>query len=225
MEHTERSTEQNASNQDIFVGRWQQMRGALKSWWGRLTDDDFERIGGYKDRLIGMLQEKYGYAREVAQREVEQRLREYNGEQAGAPSSQSSTTAMPNGGAGSQDQSTTGTVQHVAQQASQAAGNIKARAQEFGSTVVGKAGGAITTAGEKISALAGSIRETAPASGTMGSAATAVADTLNTAGSYLQTNNFENMTKDLTDLVRRYPLQSFIVGLGIGYLFAKRSQR
>jgi uncharacterized protein YjbJ (UPF0337 family) len=225
MEHTERSTEHNAINQDIFAGRWKQMRGALKSWWGRLTDDDFDRIDGYKDKLIGMLQEKYGYAREVAQREVEQRLREYNGEQAGTPRSQGGTTAAPGSAAGSQGQSLTSTAQHVAQQASQAVGDMKARAQDFGSTVVEKAGGAVTTAGEKMSTLAGTIRETVPASGTMGSAATAVADTLNTAGSYLQTNNFEDMTKDLTNLVRRYPLQSFMVGLGIGYLFAKRSQR
>ena len=48
-------------NQDIFAGQWKQMRGALKSWWGKLADDDFDRIGGQKDQLIGLVQEKYGH--------------------------------------------------------------------------------------------------------------------------------------------------------------------
>jgi uncharacterized protein YjbJ (UPF0337 family) len=40
-------------NQDIFAGQWKQMRGELKSWWGRLADDDLERIGGHNDQIIG----------------------------------------------------------------------------------------------------------------------------------------------------------------------------
>src|SRR4249920_2795506 len=69
--------EDNAMNQDIFAGQWKQMRGALKSWWGKLADDDFERIGGQKDKLIGLVQEKYGQTHEQAQQEVERRLKEY----------------------------------------------------------------------------------------------------------------------------------------------------
>jgi len=64
-------------NDDVFTGQWRQMRGSLKSWWGKLTDDDLDRIGGQKDRLVGLVQEKYGQTREEAEREVEQRLREY----------------------------------------------------------------------------------------------------------------------------------------------------
>jgi uncharacterized protein YjbJ (UPF0337 family) len=64
-------------NDDVFTGQWNQVRGSLKSWWGRLTDDDLDRIGGQKDRLVGLVQEKYGRTREEAEREVEQRLREY----------------------------------------------------------------------------------------------------------------------------------------------------
>ena len=65
-------------NDDTFAGQWKQMRGALKSWWGTLTDDDFEKIGGQKDKLIGVLQERYGYSRERAQNEVEQHFNEYD---------------------------------------------------------------------------------------------------------------------------------------------------
>ena len=42
-------------NQDVFAGQWKQMRGELKTWWGRLADDDFDQIGGQKDKLIGRL--------------------------------------------------------------------------------------------------------------------------------------------------------------------------
>lgn len=61
-------------NADILRGRWKQMRGELKVWWGRLTDDDLEQIAGHKDKLIGKVQERYGYAREEAEQEVERRL-------------------------------------------------------------------------------------------------------------------------------------------------------
>ena len=47
-------------NDDILTGQWKQMKGSLKSWWGQFTDDDFDDIGGQKDKLIGWVQEKYG---------------------------------------------------------------------------------------------------------------------------------------------------------------------
>lgn len=62
---------------DIFAGQWRQMRGSVKSWWGKLSDDDLERVGGEKDKLVGLLQERYGQTREEAQREVDRRLNEY----------------------------------------------------------------------------------------------------------------------------------------------------
>ena len=71
-------------NQDIFAGQWQQMQGALQAWWGKLTDDDFERIAGQKDKLVGVLQEKYGYARAQAQHEVEWRMKEYGATMSGS---------------------------------------------------------------------------------------------------------------------------------------------
>ena len=54
---------------------WNKMRGELNVV-GKLVDDDFDRIGGQKDKLIGVVQEKYG-AREKAQQEVERRFKEY----------------------------------------------------------------------------------------------------------------------------------------------------
>src|SRR5215468_11257059 len=80
MEQTQRNADRGTMNPDFFASRWQQMRGTLRSWWGKITDDDWERIGGQKDRLIGMLQEKYGYAKDMAMREVERRFQEYSGQ-------------------------------------------------------------------------------------------------------------------------------------------------
>src|SRR6187401_271180 len=65
-------------NDDILAGQWKQMKGSLKSWWGQFSDDDFDRIGGQKDRLIGWVQEKYGRSHDQAAQEVDARLREYS---------------------------------------------------------------------------------------------------------------------------------------------------
>jgi uncharacterized protein YjbJ (UPF0337 family) len=78
----ENNIQSTPMNQDILAGRWKQMRGEVKTWWGKLTDDDFDRVGGQKDKLIGLLQERYGYTREQAEREVDWRLQEY-GDKAG----------------------------------------------------------------------------------------------------------------------------------------------
>jgi uncharacterized protein YjbJ (UPF0337 family) len=64
-------------NKDILQGKWRQMRGELKKWWGNLTDDDLDRIEGDRDKLIGLLQEKYGYSREKAEEEIGRRFDAY----------------------------------------------------------------------------------------------------------------------------------------------------
>lgn len=62
-------------NNDIFEGKWKQMRGQVKTWWGKLTDDDLEKVNGKLDILIGLLQEKYGYTRQQAEEEFEKRTK------------------------------------------------------------------------------------------------------------------------------------------------------
>lgn len=63
-------------NNDVFEGRWKELRGQLKEWWGKLTDDDLERVGGKADQMVGLLQQKYGYTRQTAEREFNRRLAE-----------------------------------------------------------------------------------------------------------------------------------------------------
>lgn len=62
-------------NNNIFEGKWKQVKGEAKVWWGKLTDDDLEKVGGEYDKLIGLLQEKYGYTQQQAQEEWEKRTK------------------------------------------------------------------------------------------------------------------------------------------------------
>ena len=62
-------------NKDIFEGKWKQMRGQAKVWWGKLTDDDLDKVNGKYDKLIGLLQEKYGYTKQQAEAEYEKRAK------------------------------------------------------------------------------------------------------------------------------------------------------
>jgi uncharacterized protein YjbJ (UPF0337 family) len=63
-------------NADVFAGKWKQAKGQAKEWWGKLTDDDLTRVDGNRDKLVGVLQERYGYARERAEEEIDRRFRD-----------------------------------------------------------------------------------------------------------------------------------------------------
>jgi len=58
-------------NWDQIEGKWRQAKGSVKQQWGKLTDDDLTFIGGSKDKLLGRLQERYGFNKEQAQNEVD----------------------------------------------------------------------------------------------------------------------------------------------------------
>jgi uncharacterized protein YjbJ (UPF0337 family) len=64
-------------NKDVFEGKWKQIRGEAKSWWGKLTDDDLDRAAGKFDVLTGVLQEKYGYTHQHAVEEIDKRVTAY----------------------------------------------------------------------------------------------------------------------------------------------------
>ena len=119
-------------NSDVLEGRWQKLKGEVRSRWGKLTDDDIEKIGGNKDKLIGAVQERYGYIWDEARQMVDRYLDE--------------------------------------------SGDLKTRATEALKGVASK-------------------------------------------------DNLRKLTSDVADLVRRYPIPSLFIGLGIGYLLARRSER
>jgi len=57
-------------NQDILKGKWTQLKGEVRSKWGKLTDDDVMQIQGDTEKFIGKLQERYGNTREQAEKEL-----------------------------------------------------------------------------------------------------------------------------------------------------------
>lgn len=127
---------------NVFEGQWQKLKGTVRSKWGKLTDDDVEQIAGNKDKLVGALQERYGYMWDEAQRTVDRYLDEY---------SESGFTSR--------------------------IGNVmsKENLQKIGDTV--------------------------------------------------SKENLQKMGSDLVEFIRRYPVSSLLIGLGIGYLLARRSDR
>jgi len=63
-------------NNDIFEGKWKEMRGQIKEWWGKLTDDDLEQAAGIAEQIVGLLQQKYGYTRQNGEEEFNRRMKE-----------------------------------------------------------------------------------------------------------------------------------------------------
>lgn len=59
-------------NWDQVKGKWRQLSGSVKSEWGKLTDDDIARIDGDRQKLAGQIQEKYGVARDEAERQADE---------------------------------------------------------------------------------------------------------------------------------------------------------
>jgi uncharacterized protein YjbJ (UPF0337 family) len=62
-------------NWDQAEGKWKQVRGSLKEKWGKLANDDLDLIAGKRDRLVGKLQERYGIAKEEAERQSDEWIR------------------------------------------------------------------------------------------------------------------------------------------------------
>lgn len=59
-------------NSDQVAGQWKQAKGKIKEQWGKLTDDDLKVIEGNRDQLVGRIQERYGIAREEAEKQVKE---------------------------------------------------------------------------------------------------------------------------------------------------------
>jgi uncharacterized protein YjbJ (UPF0337 family) len=58
-------------NRNILEGNWKQIRGSIREKWGELTDDELDQIAGKRDKLAGILQERYGYTQMEAERQID----------------------------------------------------------------------------------------------------------------------------------------------------------
>jgi uncharacterized protein YjbJ (UPF0337 family) len=64
----------DSMNTDILKGKWTQVKGSVRSKWGKITDNDVVEIQGDTEKMIGKLQERYGYQREQAEKELQEFL-------------------------------------------------------------------------------------------------------------------------------------------------------
>jgi hypothetical protein len=114
----------------------------------------------------------------------------------------------------------------------QKAGDVVDKAKEAGATLAQKAGEATSFVGKKaddataavgagMKSVASTIREKGPGNGVLGSAGSAVADTLDQGGRYLQEKGLSGIGHDMTEVIRRNPIPAVLVGIGLGYLMAR----
>ncbi len=69
VHETEREREMEGTK-DILEGKWHELKGQARQQWGKLTDDDLLRLSGKAEELSGVLQKRYGYAKEKADAEI-----------------------------------------------------------------------------------------------------------------------------------------------------------
>ena len=64
---------------DVLKGKWKEIKGGVKEKWGKLTDDDLTQVEGNQEKLLGLLQQKYGYAKDKAEQEYNDFIGRYKG--------------------------------------------------------------------------------------------------------------------------------------------------
>ncbi len=59
-------------NWDRIEGNWKQLKGSVQENWGKLTDDEVDKAAGERGQFVGLIQEKYGIAKDEAERQVDE---------------------------------------------------------------------------------------------------------------------------------------------------------
>jgi uncharacterized protein YjbJ (UPF0337 family) len=59
-------------NWDQIKGKWHEIKGSVRAKWGELTDDDIEELDGTREKMVGKIQQKYGVAKEEAEKQVDE---------------------------------------------------------------------------------------------------------------------------------------------------------
>jgi ElaB/YqjD/DUF883 family membrane-anchored ribosome-binding protein len=116
------------------------------------------------------------------------------------------------------------TASNVAHRASETASNVAHRAGEVASNVGRKVDSGVSAAGGGMQSFADTVRDRGPSSGMLGSATSAVADTLENTGEYLETHGLSGIAKDLTEIIRRNPIPALLIGIGVGFLISRATR-
>jgi len=106
------------------------------------------------------------------------------------------------------------TAQNVMERGKQVASNVASNVAEKADSITSKVGDTMGTAADKI-------REYAPKEGMLATAANKAADTIASSGKYLSEEGFRGISSDLAEMIKKNPVPALLVGLGIGYLFAR----
>jgi hypothetical protein len=115
--------------------------------------------------------------------------------------------------------------QDAASSAAETAQNVGRKAGDVDSNLGHKAEDAMSNVGSQMQSLASTIRGKAPHEGMAGSAASYLAGGLESSGRYLQQHDLGDIAQDVSHLIRRYPIQALLVGIGVGFLFARAIRR
>jgi cell division septum initiation protein DivIVA len=141
-------------------------------------------------------------------------------QQAGSEARQAATTA-----ASGLSQKAQETASNIGERARNLASDVSQRAGDVAERAENKADDALSSVGQRMSSMAGSLRQSAPREGMVGSAAGAVADRLDSGGRYLQEHGVSEITDDLAGVVRRNPLPALCLAFGVGFLIGMASRR
>jgi ElaB/YqjD/DUF883 family membrane-anchored ribosome-binding protein len=112
-------------------------------------------------------------------------------------------------------------VSNLADQAKSAAQNVGEKAKHAGEYVRDKADQGASQVGKGMESLAGTIRDRGPQAGLLGKATTGVADTLDSAGRYLDQQGMSGMVDDLTSMIKNHPVPAMLIGIGLGFMLAR----
>lgn len=145
-------------------------------------------------------------------------------QQAGTHAKEAASSAASSVGQKAQD-----TASDLTQKAKDAVSSATQRAQEFASDVgeraQDKADDALSAMGGRMSSMASSLRQSAPREGMLGSAASSVAETLESGGRYFQQHGVSDIADDLASTIRRHPWPALGLAFGIGILLGMSSRR
>jgi len=141
-------------------------------------------------------------------------------QQAGSEAKQAAVSAASGLAQKAQDTAST-----LADKAKDAASGVSQRASDVAHKAEDKADDALATMGQRMSSMAGSLRQSTPRSGVVGSAAETVADKLESGGRYLQEHGVSEITDDLASVIRRNPVPSLCLAFGVGFLIGMAARR
>jgi ElaB/YqjD/DUF883 family membrane-anchored ribosome-binding protein len=110
---------------------------------------------------------------------------------------------------------------HLADKAKDATGDVTRQAQEFAKTAGRKADDATAAVGSNIRSAGEAVRSKGPHEGVLGGATSATASALESTGRYLEQEKLSGMAEEMTQFIRRNPIPTLLVAVGVGFLIGR----